>query len=511
MAKQNGSSLSSSPPNILFVMADDIGWFNVGAYHRGMMAGRTPNIDRLAAEGVLFTDYYAEATCRAGHANFLTGQLAIRTGLTSAGADGGSVGMPAEVPTIATALRSLGYATGQFGQNHLGDRNESLPTLHGFDEFFGHPHHLEAAEDPTCPGESMEALGPRNMLHCWSSELDDRRVDPRWGRVGRQRIQDVGPLFPRRMETVDEEILGAAVKFIDGAREQGKPFFVCLVPTRMHLVTHLSEKYEKRRTPENGWGPYEAGMAQLDDVVGALLEKLADDGLEEDTIVVFTSDTGPETFTWPDGGQTPFAGGKGTVMEGGFRVPCLVRWPGRIPAGRVENALMSGLDWFPTLVAAAGNPNIVEELGRGRKLGARSYRAHLDGYDQLALLTGDKPGRRNEIYYFNDTTLGAVRIGDYKYRFIDEDQGWLGRTLKVEWPLLTNLRIDPFERAGLAGSWEFSSWGKYEYWRFVFVQQEVARLGSTFVAFPPLRPPVSFNLDAIKQQVARAMQVHHGA
>jgi arylsulfatase A-like enzyme len=505
MAKPRGSSRTQSP-NVLFVMADDIGWFNLGAYHRGLMAARTPHIDRLAAEGMLFTDYYAEASSRAGHANFVTGQLPIRTGLTSVGDVGVALGLPDEVPTIATALRALGYATGQFGQSHLGERNEFLPTMHGFDEFFGHVHHLEVMEDLTQPSRPADDLGPRNLVHAWACEADDARFDPRWGRVGRQRIRDAWPLFARRRESIDAELLGAAMHFMDEARAQGQPFFLYLTPPRT-----VSEKYARLRTDENGWGAYEAGMAQLDDVVGALLGKLDDEGLARDTIVVFTTDHGVEAFSWPEGGQTPFAGGKGTVMEGGYRVPCLVRWPGRIPAGRVENGLMSGLDWFPTFVAAAGNPRIVQELRKGKRLGQRTYRAHLDGYDQLAFLTGAEPSRRNEVYYFADANLGAVRIGDYKYRFVDQARDWLGGAFKVEWPLLTNIRLDPFERTGLAGAWQLSEGGSYEHWRFVFVQQEMARFGTSFIEFPPLRPPPSFNLDAIKQQVARAMLVQRGA
>jgi len=513
MANPSGSSPAQMSPNILFVMADDVGWFNLGAYHRGLMAARTPHIDRLAGEGMLFTDYYAEASCRAGHANFVTGQLPIRTGLTGVGTGGLALGLSEEVPTIATALRTLGYATGQFGQNHLGVRNEFLPTVHGFEEFFGYVCHLDTMQDATYPDQPFDLddeLGPRNMVHAWACEVDDPRIDPRRGRVGRQRIHDAGPIFPERLETVDDEVLAAAMQFMDRARAEGQPFFIYLNPTRMR-VTHLSEKYDDLRTPENGWGVYEAAMARLDDMIGVLLQKLDDDGLAEDTMVVFTTDHGAEAFTWPDGGQTPFAGGKGTVMEGGFRVPCLIRWPGRIPAGKVENGLMSGLDWFPTFVAAAGNPHVVEELRRGKRLGDRTYRAHLDGYNQLEFLAGGKPSQRNEIYYFADATLGAVRIGDYKYRFIDPAQSWMGPSFKVDWPLLTNIRLDPFERTGLSGSWELSTWGKYEYWRFVFVQQEVARFGSSFIEFPPMKPPPSFNLDAVKEQVARAMQVNRGA
>jgi arylsulfatase len=500
-------------PNVVFIMGDDIGWFNVGAYHRGIMAGRTPNLDRLASQGMLFTDYYAEASCTAGRANFITGQLPIRTGLTTVGQAGASIGMPAQAPTIATALKSMGYATGQFGKNHLGDKNEFLPTLHGFDEFFGYLYHLDAMEDPAHPNYPpalKDKVGPRNLLHCWATDRDDPTVDPRWGKVGKQRIEDAGTLYPKRMETVDDEILEHTLKFIDKAKGDGKPFFVWLNPTRMHVVTHLSEKYEKKRTPENGWSVYEAGMAQLDDIVGQVTKKLADLGVADDTIVVFSTDNGAENFTWPDGGQTPFAGAKGTVMEGGFRAPCIVRWPGKVPAGKVENALMSGLDWFPTLVAAAGDPDIVRELKEGKSLGDRHYKVHLDGYNQLDLLTGEGPSKRNEIWYFAEGTLGAVRIGDYKYRFIDQPQGWLGGTVKPDFPILTNIRLDPFERTGLAGSINYYNWYAYEFWRYVFVQQEVAKFGQSFIEFPPMQKGASFNLEAVKEQIQEMVRKHNG-
>ncbi|HEY5928596.1 MAG TPA: sulfatase-like hydrolase/transferase, partial [Kofleriaceae bacterium] len=333
-------------------MGDDIGWFNIGAYHRGIMAGRTPHIDKLAANGMLFTDYYAEASCTAGRANFITGQLPIRTGLTTVGQAGAKIGMPVEAPTIATALKSMGYNTGQFGKNHLGDRNEFLPTMHGFDEFFGYLYHLDAMEDPSHPNYPqalLNTVGPRNVLHCWATDKDDATVDPRWGKVGKQKIQDAGTLYPKRMETVDDEILEHSTKFMEKAVKEGKPFFCYHNPTRMHVTTHLSDKYQKMRTAENGWSIQEAGMAQFDDIVGALVAKLTELGVADNTIIVVTTDNGAENFTWPDGGQTPFAGGKGTVLEGGFRVPCIARWPGHIPAGKVENGVMSGLDWYPTL------------------------------------------------------------------------------------------------------------------------------------------------------------------
>ncbi|HEX3870592.1 MAG TPA: arylsulfatase, partial [Pirellulales bacterium] len=452
-------------PNIVFIMGDDIGWFNVGAYNQGMMAGRTPNLDRLSAQGMRFTDYYAEASCTAGRANFITGQLPIRTGMTTVGQAGSPIGLPAAAPTIATALKSMGYATGQFGKNHLGDLNEFLPTVHGFDEFYGYLYHLDAMEDPCHPNYPQalkDKVGPRNMLHSWATTKDDATVERRWGKVGKQRIEDDGPLCPERMETIDDDILANAVKFMDASRGAKKPFFLWLNPTRMHVVTHLSEKYEKMRTSENGWSVQEAGMAQLDDIVGSVMKYLKDNGLEDNTIIAFSTDNGAENFTWPDGGQTPFAGGKGTVLEGGFRAPCIVRWPGHVPAGKVENRVISGLDWFPTFVAAAGNPNIVDELKKGKELGGTTYKVHLDGYDQTDLITGKGDSKRKEIFYFAETTLGAVRIGDYKYRFIDQPGGWLGGTIKPDWPILVNLRLDPFERTGLpngaSGSLAFYNW-----------------------------------------------------
>ena len=498
-------------PNIVFIMGDDIGWFNIGAYHRGMMAGRTPNLDRLASEGMLFTDYYAEASCTAGRANFITGELPIRTGMTTVGQAGSPLGLPDEAPTIAEVLKSMGYATGQFGKNHLGDRNQFLPTVHGFDEFFGYLYHLDAMEDPCHPNypPALKAsVGPRNMVHSWATTIDDQTVQPRWGKVGRQKIEDAGQLCPERMKTIDDEILDYALKFVSKATSEGKPFFLWLNPTRMHVVTHLSDKYEKMRTPENGWSEEEAGMAQLDDIVGSVLQYLKDQGLDDNTIVAFSTDNGAENFTWPDGGQTPFAGGKGTVLEGGFRVPAMIRWPGHVPAGKVENGIISGLDWFPTFVAAAGDPNIKEELLKGHALDGRTYKVHLDGYNQMELITGQGPSKRHEVFYFAETTLGAVRINDYKYRFTDQPNGWLGATVKVDMPILVNLRLDPFERTGLTGSLAYYNWFIYQFWRFVFVQQEVAKYGQTFIEYPPMQKGASFNMENVKQQIVNAIAAH---
>lgn len=500
-------------PNIVFIMGDDVGWFNIGAYHQGIMAGRTPNLDKLANEGMRFTDYYAEASCTAGRANFITGQLPIRTGLTTVGQAGSPIGMPSAAPTVATVLKSQGYATGQFGKNHLGDLNQFLPTVHGFDEFFGYLYHLDAMEDPAHPNypqELIERVGPRNMLHTWATDVDDPTEQPRWGKIGKQKIEDAGKLYPPRMETVDDEILEKALAFVDKARGEQKPFFLYLNPTRMHVVTHLSEKYEKLRTAENGWSVQEAGMAQLDDIVGEVMKYLDENGLTENTIIAFTTDNGAENFTWPDGGQTPFAGGKGTVLEGGFRVPCILRWPGQVPAGKVENGIISGLDWLPTFAAAAGNPNIVAELKQGKDLNGTTYKVHLDGYDQTPLITGKGPSNRHEVLYFAESTLGAVRVDNYKYRFIDQPGGWIGATVKPDWPILVNLRLDPFERTGLPagsnGSLAFYNWYAYEFWRFVFVKQEVAKVAQTFLEFPPMQKGASFNLEALKAEMEKRME-----
>ncbi len=507
------ASAAEKAPNIVVIMGDDIGIWNIGAYHRGMMAGRTPNLDKIAAEGMLFTDYYAEASCTAGRANFITGELPIRTGMTTVGQAGSPIGLPAQAVTIATALKSMGYATGQFGKNHLGDLNEFLPTVHGFDEFFGYLYHLDAMEDPSHPNypqDLLSTVGPRNMVHSWATDVDDPTVMPRWGKVGKQKIEDAGTLYPKRMETVDDEIRDLAFKIVDKAKADGKPNFLWLNPTRMHIVTHLSDQYEKLRNSTNGWSEHEAGMAQLDDVVGATMKKLEDLGVGDNTIVVFTTDNGTEVFTWPDGGQTPFAQSKGTVMEGGFRAPAMIRWPGKVPAGKVENGVISGLDWFPTFLAAAGNPNIVEELKKGKDFGGTTYKVHLDGYDQTDMITGKGPSHREEVWYFGESELGAVRIGDYKYRFIDQPQGWLGEKTKPDVPYLTNLRLDPFERTGWPnngtkeGAQQYFDWFKFQFWRFVFVQQQVEKLAMTAIDFPPMQKGASFNLDAVKAKIQAA-------
>jgi arylsulfatase A-like enzyme len=519
---QPAAAQSPRKPNIVVIMGDDIGITNIGVYGHHMMAGKTPNLDDLAKEGMLFTDYYAEASCTAGRAAFVTGELPIRTGMTTVGQAGAPLGLPAEAVTIATVLKSMGYATGQFGKNHLGDRNEFLPTVHGFDEFFGYLYHLDAMEDPfhpAYPQALLNQVGPRNLVHSWATDQDDPTVMPRWGKIGKQKIEDAGPLPPHpmagikyNMETVDEDFLAASIAFMDQAKAANKPFFVWFNPTRMHVVTHLSPKYEAMRNSDNGWTEQEAGMAQLDDDVGAVMQYLKTSGLDDNTIVLFTSDNGPEQFTWPDGGQTPFAMSKGTVMEGGFRAPSLLRWPGHVPADSIQNGIFSGLDWLPTFVAAAGDSQIADELLKGKEFGDRTYRNHLDGYNQMAAITGKGPSARHEIFYLGESTLGAIRIDDYKYRFIDQPEGWVGAKNHPDMPILTNLRLDPYERTGWSsdgvgkGAVQYWDWFKFEFWRFVFVQQELGKEIQTFLDYPPMQKGASFNLDAIKAEMGKKME-----
>jgi arylsulfatase A-like enzyme len=394
--------------------------------------------------------------------------------------------------------------------------NEYLPTVHGFDEFFGYLYHLDAMEDPfwhSYPQSMVDKVGPRNLVHSFATTTDDATEQARWGRVGKQRIVDEGPLPPHampgiahNMENIDDDILDYSNKFIDKAKQDGKPFFLWMNPTRAHIISHLSPKYTAKMNGDNQWYLEEGVMTQLDDVVGGVLKKLKDDGLDDNTIVVFTTDNGTENFTWPDGGNTPFAGGKGTILEGGMRVPMIARWPGKIPAGKVQNGIMSGLDFFPTLLAAAGNTTIKDDLLRGVALGDTTYKVHLDGYDQTAMLEDKGPSTRQEIFYFAEGTLGAVRIDDWKYRLIDQPDGWVGGTVHLDMPILTNLRLDPFERMayqkGNMGSFMFfSDFFIHEFWRFVFLQQTVGSYAQTFIDFPPMQKGASFNLTAVKAEI----------
>jgi arylsulfatase len=525
-------------PNILVIMGDDVGWFNVGAYSRGIMSGKTPNLDKLAADGMMFTDYYAEASCTAGRANFITGEIPLRTGLTTVGQAGADVGLPDQAVTLATVLKSLGYETGQFGKNHLGDLNKYLPTVHGFDEFFGYLYHLDAMSDPywfDYPQDWIDKTGPRDLVHSYATDTDDATVQPRWGKIGKQRIVDEGPLAPfpnmagrqqwqegRKakydMETFDDVLVKASSDFMDRAKNDGKPFFVWHNTTRMHVFTYIPPKYQAMMNYQTNYGLEEAGMAQMDDSIGDLLKHLQDIGEADNTIVIFTTDNGAEVFTWPDGGMTPFRATKGTSFEGGFRVPAIIRWPGKIKPGSVENGIFSGLDWLPTLVDAAGNPNITQQLLQGVKLGDRTYKNHLDGYDQMNLLTGKGPSARHELFYFAGPKLGALRIDDFKFQFLQQPYGWPGEKLTTDMPTITNLRQDPFERtSSIRGETLNNLGGGYmndfyarEFWRFVVVQQEVGKLALTAVDYPPMQAPASFNLEAVKAQVDEMMKAHEG-
>jgi arylsulfatase A-like enzyme len=540
-----GAATAQTPakkPNILVIMGDDVGWFNIGAYHRGMMSGKTPNLDKLASEGMMFTDYYAEASCTAGRANFITGELPIRTGLTTVGQAGADVGIPDQAVTLATVLRPLGYATGQFGKNHLGDLNKFLPTVHGFDEFFGYLYHLDAMSDPywfSFPVDEKyyNTYGPRSLVHSYATDKDDPTEMPRWGKIGKQRIVDEGPLppFPDMsnvpnmhdlpflkakydMTTFDEVLVKASSDFMDNAKKANKPFFVWHNTTRMHVWTFLSKKYSSMQNSQTNYGLEEAGMAQLDDSVGALLKHVDDMGETNNTIVIFTTDNGAEVFTWPDGGMTPFKATKGTSFEGGFRVPAIIRWPGQVKPGSVENGIFSGLDWLPTLAAAAGNPNITEQLLNGVALEGRTYKNHLDGYNQMALLTGKGPSVRHELFYFAGPHLGALRLDDFKFQFFQQPWGWPGEKITTDMPMMVNIRQDPFERTPSVRGQSLNDMGggymndffAREFWRFVLVQQKVASLAETAVNYPPMQAPATFNLDAVKREIEEKLKAHEG-
>ena len=529
---------AAKKPNILVIMGDDVGWFNIGAYHRGIMSGKTPNLDKLAANGMIFTDYYAEASCTAGRANFITGELPIRTGMTTVGQAGADVGIPAQAVTLATVLKSLGYETAQFGKNHLGDQNKFLPCVHGFDEYFGYLYHLDAMSDPywfDYPQDWIDKTGPRNLTHCWATDTDDPTVQPRWGAVGKQKIVDEGPLapFPNMtdkqnwqkgrpakydMQTFDEVLVQHTNGFMDKAKKEGKPFFIWHNTTRMHIFTYIPPKYQAMMNYGSNYNVEEAGMAQMDDCIGEILKHLQDIGEAENTIVIFTTDNGAEVFTWPDGGQTPFKGTKGTSFEGGFRVPAIICWPGHVKPGSVENGIVSGLDWLPTLAAAAGNPDITDQLLKGVKLGDRSYKNHLDGYNQLALLEGKGPSVRHELFYFSGAQLGAIRLDDFKFQFIQQPYGWPGEKVTTDMPSITNIRQDPFERTStlrgetpLTGAFGYGNeFYAREFWRFVLVQQVVAKAAQSAIEYPPMQEPASFNLDAVKRQIQQMIKQHAG-
>ena len=479
-------------PNILVIWGDDVGVHNISAYNHGVMGYRTPNIDRIAGQGAMFTDAYAQQSCTAGRASFILGQEPFRTGLLTIGMPGSEHGIPDWTPTIADLLKAQGYATGQFGKNHLGDRDKHLPTAHGFDEFFGNLYHLNAEEEPETyyypkDPEFRKKYGPRGVLHTF----------------GDGRIQDTGPLTSKRMETIDEEILAKATGFIDRAAQQSKPFFVWFNTTRMHVWTHLKPKSVGR----TGVGLYPDGMVEHDDMVGELLKKLDDLGIADNTIVIYSTDNGAETTTWPDGGITPFHGEKGSTWEGGFRVPLFVRWPGVVKPGTVYNDVISQLDWMPTLLAAAGVPDVKERLMSGYRANGKSFKVHLDGYNFLPYFKGDtKKGPRDTIYYFGQGgELNAVRWNDWKVNFASVNGNIaFGNRVVTNWPIIVNLRADPYEKMPHE-SGSYLRWYGDNLWLFVPVQQKVKEFLGTIPKFP-FQPGASLNAGGINYLTLRAAE-----
>lgn len=477
---------ANSRPNILVIMGDDVGAWNISTYHQGMMGGSTPNIDRIANEGTKFMSYYAEQSCTAGRAAFITGQHPFRTGLLTVGLPGARVGLSKEDPTIAEMLKPLGYATGQFGKNHLGDRDEYLPQNHGFDEFFGNLYHLNAEEEPEdldYPKDPnfRKQFGPRGVLDCTADGG----------------CKDTGPLTRKRMETVDDEFVGRSLQFMEKSVKQGKPFFTWVNTSRMHAFTRLSPRWEGK----SGYGLYADGMMEHDHDVGLLLKKLEDLKIADNTIVIYTSDNGAETFTWPDGGMIPWRGFKGTTWEGGFRVPAMVRWPGKIKPGTIETGIWSHQDWAPTLLAAAGVPDVKEQLLKGYKSGDKVFKVHLDGYNQMDNLTGKSKSKRQEFFYFSDkATLNAVRWGDWKVHFTTMENWVDGKETKQTFPKVINLMADPFERA-MTDSQMYFRWYADKLWLFVPMQQEVGKFIATFKDFPMRQRSFSFNIDQVMESL----------
>ena len=503
------ASAQDKKPNILVIWGDDVGWSNISAYNHGMMGYRTPNIDRIAKEGMLFTDYYGQQSCTAGRSAFITGQHPFRTGLLTVGLPGSSLGLQAEDPTIADLLKERGYMTGQFGKNHLGDLNRFLPTVHGFDEFFGSLYHLNAEEEPEDPQYPHDVpgfykkFGPRGNLDCKATDKDDPTVDARFGRVGKQTIKDTGPVTRKRMETIENELLARSLDFIDRAAKADKPFFIWHNCLRMHVWTRLSKKWKDKTR----YGIYADGMMEFDWVVGQLLKKLDDLGIADNTIVVLSSDNGAEKFTWPDGGTTPFHGEKGETWEGGFRVPCVARWPGVIKPGTTSNEIFSHEDWLPTFLAAAGDPNIIEKLKKGHEANGKKFKVHIDGYDQMDLLSGKGESKRKEIIYFDDRgSLNAVRVNDWKVHFAIGDR-WFGGTVAMpqNFPRVTNLRMDPYEE--VIGKMDhmpmYFRWAGDKFWIMQPMQTFVGKFLASFREFPQRQKSATFNIGAVMEKMKK--------
>ena len=487
-------------PNILVIFGDDIGQTNISAYSFGVMGYKTPNIDRIAKEGMMFTDYYAENSCTAGRSTFITGQVPLRTGLSKVGIPGAPVGLQARDITIAQALKPLGYATGQFGKNHLGDRNEFLPTAHGFDEFFGNLYHLNAEEEPEreyYPKNDtnyVKSNSPRGVLHSFADG----------------RVQDTGPLNRKRMETIDDETTRAAVEFIDKQVKGGKPFFVWMNTTRMHVFTHVRESMRGQSgMPGND---YADGMLEHDGHIGQLLKALDDLKITDDTIVVYTTDNGPNQWSWPDAATTPFRSEKDTNWEGAFRVPAMIRWPGKIKPGQVSSEMVSGLDWFPTILAAAGDATIKDRLLKGASIGGKTFKVHLDGYNQLPYLTGQQPkSARDEFFYFNDDgLLVAYRYGNWKAVFCEQRRPggfevWANPFTCLRAAKIFNLRMDPYERADIVSD-QYYDWLARNAYLLQYGVWRVAPFLETFKEYPPSQRPASFSIDQMVEALMKSLE-----
>jgi len=501
------SASAQDKPNILVIWGDDIGITNISAYSRGLMGYKTPNIDRIANDGVLFTDYYAEQSCTAGRASFITGQIPFRVGLSKVGLPGAKQGLSDKDPTLAEFLMDYGYISGQFGKNHLGDRNEYLPTVHGFDEYAGILYHLNALEEPEdvdYPNNPkfFANVGPRDAIHSWAIDEYDQTEDPRFGVVGKQRIESMGPVTIKRMETYDDETIAQTLDFMRRAVKDDKPFFIWHNTSRCHLWTHLRKKYADMVAEKGLMG---AAMTEFDDGIGILLDELDALGITENTIVIISTDNGPMKQTWPDAGTSPFGGQKGTTWEAGFRVPAVVRWPGVIEPGTVINDIFHHMDWIPTILAALGEPDVKEKLLTGYEAAGKTYKVHLDGYNQLPLLKGEAPGSRLEIHYITDEgDYAAFRYKKWKISFLTQEHNgfdvWDAPYTYHRAPRICDLRADPFEFAQQANaSWDYQQWMFRHCYIFIPAQKYVGKFLKSFKEFPPRSLPASFSVgDALK-------------
>jgi arylsulfatase A-like enzyme len=497
-------------PNICIIWGDDIGQSNISAYTMGLMGYRTPNIDRVAHEGLIFTDYYGEQSCTAGRASFITGQHGMRTGLTKVGLPGATLGLRKEDPTIAELLKPLGYATGQFGKNHLGDRNEFLPTVHGFDEFYGNLYHLNAEEEPELPDYPKDPVfraryGPRGVLDCKATDTDDPTVDPRFGKVGKQTIQDTGPLTKKRMETIDDDVANRAAEFIQRQAKADKPFFVWVNFTHMHLRTHV--KPQSKGQSGRWMSEYTDAMIDHDKNVGSVLKALDDARIADNTFVMYSTDNGPHMNTWPDGAMTPFRNEKNSNWEGAYRVPCMVRWPGKIKPGIVSNQLVGHHDWLPTLLALAGDTEVTDKLLKGYQVGDTTYKVHLDGYNLVPYLTGqtDKSPRESFLYCNDDQQLVALRYDNWKLVFMEQRiQGtlriWAEPFVSLRVPKIFNLRLDPYERADITSN-TYYDWLLDHAFLLVPAQDYVGKFLRTFKDYPQRQKAASFNLDDVMRKL----------